>query len=577
MLKCKNVFWLENLTDLFCDFRIIPFKNMNLESQMNSLTRLVFFIFILLLFFLDLKNSLIFLILSLLIIIIFYYIKKRKMEQYKEMFTYNMKNKNGHKSEYKGASEQYQRPPPYQEQRPQLYQQAPPYQQQYLESPFYEPKNDKPIDNFNPFGDYKRGILDESDMTKDETIIIDRPQNFINCNDEVPFDFNNPNYMSINQKLVGKANPKTLIPPVIVPPITDLGYWKTNNLIKHSLVNDQSQIDVYQSGYQVSTCCGSDNKNMYLDDNEPKLLRKRIPVKNIKYKQSNYAKNKDNNLDEYTEIKENFKVQKEKNDLIKQNFKKEQTNDYPYIIDNTDNSYQNDFNKNVLKKIKSNQSGEVNVSCGYNPKQLHKYGLPTNYPSGICERDPVLKDYNKNLFTQTIQPGVYSYNEINEPLNSNIGISFTQQIGPITVNMDENEDSITYVQHDPRLYEEPIEPYVETVNESNVYDPRFSGYGTSYRAYTDDNIGQTRFYYDDIDSVRMPNYITRSNIDFMKAADTYGPMENEHGNKYNSIIRNLANDKFLESTLTFRTGLQESAMRKMNANKWQQRQAPIYT
>ena len=181
------------------------------------------------------------------------------------------------------------------------------------------------------------------------------------------------------------------------------------------------------------------------------------------------------------------------------------------------------------------------------------------------------------MFTQTIQPGVYSYNEVDEPLNSNIGISFNQQIGPITVELDENEDSVTYVQHDPRLFEETIEPYVETVNESNVYDPRFSGYGTSYRAYTDDNIGQTRFYYDDIDAIRMPNYITRSNIDFMKAADTYGPMENEHGNKYNSIIRNLANDKYLESALTFRTGLQESAMRKMNANRWQQRQAPIYT
>lgn len=572
MLKCKNVFWLENLTDLFCDFRIIPFKNMNLEAQMNSLTRLVFFIFILLLFFLDLKNGLIFLILSLLIIIIFYYIKKRKMEQYKEMFTYNMKNKSGQKSNYKGAKEKYE--------RPQLYQQAPSYQQQYVESPFYEPKNsDKLTDNFNPFGDYKRG--NENSITKDETIIINRPETYINCNDEVPFDFNNPNYMSINQKLVGKANPKTLIPPVIVPPITDLGYWKTNNLIKHSLINDQSQIDVYQSGYQVSTCCGSDNKNMYLDDKEPKLLRKRIPVKNIKYKQSNYSKNKDNNVDEYLEMKEHFKLQKsfeqEKRnraaeELLGKNQRQNEhvdINDYPYLIDNNKPKFP--YN------LKPNESGQVNVSCGYDEKQLYKSGLPTNYPSGRCERDPVLKEYNKNLFTQTIQPGVYSYNEIDEPLNSNIGISFTQQIGPITVDMDENEDSVTYVQHDPRLYEEPIEPYVETVNESNVYDPRFSGYGTSYRAYTDDNIGQTRFYYDDIDAIRMPNYITRSNIDFMKAADTYGPMENEHGNKYNENIRNIANDKFLESAITFRTGLQESAMRKMNANKWQQRQAPIYT
>jgi len=553
MLKCKNVFWLENLTDLFCDFRIIPFKNMNLEAQMNSLTRLVFFIFILLLFFLDLKNSLLFLTLSLAIIIIFYYIKKRNMEQYKEMFTYNSKNANNKQTQYQ-QQPQYKQVPQYKQQVQASYKQQvqAPYKQQVQ----VQYNENKPVDNFNVYGDYQRGII--NDNGKDENIIISRPQNFINCDDEVPFEFNNPKYMSINQKLVGGPNPKTLIPPVIVPPITDLGYWKTNNLIKHSLINDQSQIDVYQSGYQVSTCCGSDNKNMYLHDEEPKLLRKRIPKKQNNYKKSNYTKNTDNNIDEYSEMRENFKIQQEKNKREKGKNLNNHKMEYPY-------------------KIKPNESGQVNVSCGYDPEQLFKAGLPTNYPSGRCERDPALKEYNKNLFTQTIQPGVYSYSEIDEPINSNIGISFTQQNGPVTVELDEKNNSVTYVEHDPRLYDEPIEPYVETVNESNVYDPRFSGYGTSYRAYTDDNIGQTRFYYDDIDAIRMPNYIVRSNIDFMKAADTYGPMENEHGNKYNSNIRNLANDKFLESALTFRTSLQDSAMRKMNSVKWQQRQAPIYT
>ena len=73
----------------------------------------------------------------------------------------------------------------------------------------------------------------------------------------------------------------------------------------------------------------------------------------------------------------------------------------------------------------------------------------------------------------------------------------------------------------------------------------------------------------------MPNYITRSNIDFMKGADTYGPMLTENGNPNNSEIRNLANNQFLQSSMEFRTGMQERLMRKRNAEGWQQRVMPL--
>jgi hypothetical protein len=87
MFKCKNKFWTENIIDLFCDFKLIPLKNMTLEQKMNSITRLILFITILILLF-DGKKSLIFLTLSLLIIIIYYNITKNKMEKHKENFTY---------------------------------------------------------------------------------------------------------------------------------------------------------------------------------------------------------------------------------------------------------------------------------------------------------------------------------------------------------------------------------------------------------------------------------------------------------------------------------------------------------
>lgn len=507
MLKCKNIFWVENLTDLFCDFRLVPFKNMDLESQMNSLTRLVFLIFVLLLLFTDVKNSIVFLLITLTIIIIFYYIKKKdKMDKYnyKEMFTAKSKK-------------------------------IPP------KSKYLIP--------------YKRGNIIANPETGNEEIIIDRPSNFTYCDDEVPFIYNQnfpkqEAYTSVNQKLVGPANPKTFIAPVIVPRLADLDYWKTNNLINHSLVNAESQIDNYQSGYQVSTCTGYDNQNMYLEDDSPKIISSYNPTKKNKsnYKKSNYKKNV-SDLEEYTETKENFEKQR----AVKKN----------------NNSL------NMPYEIKPNESGQVNVSCGYNPEQLFKAGLPTNLATGDCEKNPKFKEYNKNLFTQTIQPGVYTTNQVNEPINSNIGISFDQQFEPVSTSIDEN--GLTYTLHDPRLYTEPIEPYIDSINESNVYDPRFTGAGTSYRAYSDDKIGQTRFYYDDIDSVRMPNYITRSKIDFMKGADTYGPMLGEHGNPNHLEIRNLANNQFLESSMEFRTGMQERLMRKRNAEGWQQRVMPLNT
>ena len=75
----------------------------------------------------------------------------------------------------------------------------------------------------------------------------------------------------------------------------------------------------------------------------------------------------------------------------------------------------------------------------------------------------------------------------------------------------------------------------------------------------------------------MPNYITRSNIDFEPFADTYGPMKNSDGNEFNSKIRALAEDSWLRNSLKFRNEIQERAMRKINANAWQQRVAPIRT
>ena len=122
-------------------------------------------------------------------------------------------------------------------------------------------------------------------------------------------------------------------------------------------------------------------------------------------------------------------------------------------------------------------------------------------------------------------------------------------------------------------YEE-LEPF-ETVNMSNTYDPRFYGHGTSYRSYIDENVGQPRFYYDDINAIKMPNYITRNAIDVTSFGDSYGPLNS--GNKYTQDIHKLADQEYMDATTNFRNEMMQRLMRKRNSESWQQRTFPIRT
>jgi len=224
------------------------------------------------------------------------------------------------------------------------------------------------------------------------------------------------------------------------------------------------------------------------------------------------------------------------------------------------------------------QPGMMNTACGYNPEQL-EVNLPSNMPVGNCQKSPALAGFNKNIFTQIVTPGVYTMNQINEPINSNIGISFQQQFEPVTCDIDENQN-VHYLEHDPRVVQPTSDDVVEEMENpryDNVYDPRFYGYGTSYRSYNEPTLGQTRFMYDDINAIRMPNYVVRSKIDHLPFADTYGPVEegSEMGNVHNPHMRALVQDSWLRNSLQFRNDLTERRMRKINANQWQKRIAPL--
>lgn len=538
MFVCKKKFWIENPSDLLCSANIIPTTTMSLEEQMNCFSRFVIILFLFILIFMSNSiTSFIFLFVSLLFIIILYYIKKR-MDYQKENYKNYVKS-------YRNCNPKYN----------------------FNQHKLTENVNTKVVDN----------SVKESYLLNKKRLLSSNNQ-----------------HISLNQKLVGPSNPKTLVKPIIPPPITDIDFWKANNLINHSHINTQSTWDTYLSGYDVTDC---DNNEFIFSS---KLEKNRLDtiIEDLEYPvqdQSKLSPEKKNHSydddDRYsairkTTVKEGYHGSTfnsndssfiGKNTIHLQHLEYNKNPSIPNITENFEYPYLKE--KQTKNEICDNDFGLINTTSGYNHNQVTESNLPSNLAAGKCERDEKMKEYNKNLFTQNIQSDIYTKSEIIEPINSNIGISFTQQFGPKTYSKDDK--GITYIQHDQKNFQPNIEPHkLDTnVTEADVYDPRFYGYGTSYRCYTDKNTGQPRFYYDDVNAIRMPNYLVRSNIDFTKYADSYGPLrdDNKNGNQYNSNIRDLANDTFLQSSLQHRTELQERLMSKRNNELWQLRKYPMHT
>lgn len=373
----------------------------------------------------------------------------------------------------------------------------------------------------------------ENDTVEYFTSILDHdPQPF--CNDSVPLPvlYKYP----ANSKLSGGPNPKTLEAPPIVPPATDLDVWKMHDLVQHSHINESTPVDLEASGYipdpDVTKECSIGGKCI---DAHMTGCPKDFP-----------------HVIANPQLKEAFQ--------------------YPYAIDLSQDPVQD----------------TVNTACGgYNPENL-KYNIPVNSSVYAAQMNKQMSPYNKQVYTNVIQPGVYSQTRVNQPANSNIGISFTQQ-APVTKKIvDPHTGGVTYVELTPEEVEldkknkssvdfDDEDEY--DMNESNVYDPRFTGYGADNRSYIDKMTGQPRYMYDDVNSVRMPNYLVRSKIDMHGFADTYGGLtsENAKGNQNTPDIRTMANKAFEDSVISHREDLQKSMMRKRNAISWQRRVAPIRT
>jgi hypothetical protein len=333
-----------------------------------------------------------------------------------------------------------------------------------------------------------------------------RFENTINVEDE--YSNKKP---SLNQRLVGPPNPKTLEAPVIAPPCYNFEHWKVNNLAVPSHINKNSNFDNFRSGYAVAS-----------SSSRPPLVQTPVSMSNTPMANA-----------------PNTPMSKGSNNLMVKGS----------LLDSS------------LEPLTSNADAHPTIK----------------YPNNTIGGRGLTDEEKKNMYTQIIQPGIYSTSAMNEPIGSNLGISHQQQFLPTYIDR-KKQGEINYVETHGVLINSDIDhtnPHQPTVY--NTFDPRFNGYGSDNRCYIENTTGQPRFYYDDINAIKMPNYITRSNIDFMKAADSYGPIQEgyQYGNPNTCDIREMAEANFLNSTLQFRSEMQESLMRKRNGEMHQLRLAPI--
>lgn len=236
-------------------------------------------------------------------------------------------------------------------------------------------------------------------------------------------------------------------------------------------------------------------------------------------------------------------------------------------------------------------------------------------------RKPLGETVQASPLVQTLQPGVYTLPTTYDPINTDFNIDETTQFEPVKQNYEWGNVVFTPIsskapqprqningqvssqfrqsQHQQPQQPSQQQPMVERyapekapnftsryqkqpqvendVTIYNVFDPRFSGYGSDNRSYLEPTLNQTRYYYDDINAIRMPNYIVRSKIDNCVTGfgDQYGPMRVDQRTLNEN--RPLAEQAYLDNNLAYRNDLMESLMRKRNSEIWQTRQAPKYT
>jgi hypothetical protein len=265
-----------------------------------------------------------------------------------------------------------------------------------------------------------------------------------------------------------------------------------------------------------------------------------------------------------------------------------------------------------------NGDGLISIAQPLTMELEQKFGIPENKrskpgctpvtnlllpeTSTMIYTDEFFQQPEAKYFLQNVQPNIYSYAVDTTPINSLAnGISYTPQIPPKFRDQVYNrEDGLVYpiyTRVDPqlirddgvpaRLLEQPVrgdwsakfssfEAPKGSVNYEDIYDPRFNSYGADSRAYSNVELGNVSYYYSDVDAYRYPNYVIRSDVDFIEFTDPMGKIKPYYQRTAGiNDSRPYVDNQFAQDTLYFRENLSESQSRPRLAQAWQQRFAPL--
>ena len=173
-------------------------------------------------------------------------------------------------------------------------------------------------------------------------------------------------------------------------------------------------------------------------------------------------------------------------------------------------------------------------------------------------------------------PLVNQKQTIDVPLNAESSGSFMSPkqangIPPKQESFKEGYGGFTTLLKEPQVFKTLSQPPIES-----MYDPRWRNYGDPSRAYSDMNLGNVDYYYQDIDPYYKPNFIIRSKIDHVEFIDPMDRTLPEYYPNYSlEDMKQIAEDAYMRDTLFHREDMMAQLSKKMLQRQWQTRYAPI--
>jgi hypothetical protein len=434
--------------------------------------------------------------------------------------------------------------------------------------------------------------------------------------------------ISTHTRKVGPPNPKTLNPPVIAPRSHDLSQWSSSNLVTHSATNSAKMLQMYDHDeYKTTNIKPNRNREgtFYHPDSVDVRLkngdlvekygdyRNYTDVSNFSHPDSIKATETSHHHNGITPLRSTGRHDHHNGRHDHHNGRHDHHNGRHDHMGNTSHHHHN----SPIKYDPNHKITDEHIENMYNDRPSvddddddSGYGIlettdvsksDRHFNNLRLHKDKGYTSYQRSLHTSNIEPSLFAEHQVIEPISSNIGISYNPSYKYIKKSSDYlgQSDNYGYTRIDPqlirdnesknRLMENPdrnwwtqkysaFDAEPGTVNADDIYDPRSNGSGDSSRAYYDTNLGQVRYYYGDVSTLRgsSGNFISRSNIDHMEYQDPMSKILPEFvRTPVEGSTRALVQNKWMEDTTRHRENMMESLMRKKNQESWQQRYAPI--